>query len=427
MAITYGSVCSGIEAATVAWRHLGWEAAWYSEIESFPSAVLAHHYPETPNLGDMTLLPEMILSGAIPAPDILCGGTPCQAFSVAGNRESLSDDRGNLSLVFCRIADAIDNIRQSRGELPGLIFWENVPGVLSTSDNAFGQFISQLSGESTELKPTGRSWPNAGIICGPQRTVIWRMLDSQYFGLAQRRKRVYVVSSARTDIDIGEILFELSSVQVNYPPIRQTRKTNTKNPQGVSAEESRSGELTDVFCISGASIGRINKGGNGTDINNDTCFTLTATDVHAVAFKVRGKGHHTGEKGGRIVDTSLSGGHGMIVTDEKTFTIAATQDQYIATGNTLWHSLGYDPMRINYQDLSPTITASGTIPHVNLRRLTPRECERLQGFPDDYTQIPYRGKPAADCPDGVRYKALGNSWPVNVIIWIGERINALIS
>jgi len=117
----------------------------------------------------------------------------------------------------------------------------------------------------------------------------------------------------------------------------------------------------------------------------------------------------------------------MIVTDEKTFTIAATQDQYIATGNTLWHSLGYDPMRINYQDLSPTITASGTIPHVNLRRLTPRECERLQGFPDDYTQIPYRGKPAADCPDGVRYNALGNSWPVNVIVWIGERMNALIS
>ena len=341
MAITYGSVCSGIEAASVAWRHLGWEAAWYSEIEPFPSAVIAHHYPETPNLGDMTLLPEMILSGSIPAPDILCGGTPCQAFSVAGNRESLSDDRGNLSLVFCRIANAIDTIRFDRGELPGIIFWENVPGVLSTKDNAFGKFITELSGESKELLPTGEKWPNAGIICGPERTVCWRILDSQYFGLAQRRKRLYVVCSARSDIDIGQVLFELHTVQSTHPPIREKTKADPSSTHAVSAEKNTSGQI-------------------------------------------------------------------------------------------IWQMLGFESFRVTEGDIAPTLsshmgTGGGNVPYVNIRRLTPRECERLQGFPDDYTQIPYRGKPAADCPDGVRYKALGNSWPVNVIVWIGERMHALIS
>ena len=137
----FGSVCSGIEAASVAWNPLGWEAAWFSEIEKFPSAVLAHHYPEVINLGDMVELPKRILSGEIEAPDILCAGTPCQAFSVAGLRKSLDDDRGNLTLTFCEIADAIDQQR----EQPAIIFWENVPGVLNTKDNAFGCFLSKLS------------------------------------------------------------------------------------------------------------------------------------------------------------------------------------------------------------------------------------------------------------------------------------------
>lgn len=132
----FGSVCSGIEAASVAWHPLGWKAAWLSEIEPFPSAVLAHHYPDVPNLGDMTQLPDRILSGEVEAPDLFCGGTPCQAFSVAGLRKSLDDARGNLSLVFCEIANAIDSVHIARGEKPCVVFWENVPGVLSTKDNA---------------------------------------------------------------------------------------------------------------------------------------------------------------------------------------------------------------------------------------------------------------------------------------------------
>jgi DNA (cytosine-5)-methyltransferase 1 len=149
--IKFGSVCSGIEAASVAWNKLGWSASWLAEIEPFPSAVLAHHYPDVPNLGDMTLLPAKILSKEIEAPDVFCGGTPCQAFSIAGNRESLDDARGNLSLTFCEIANAIDTVR----DVPAIIFWENVPGVLNTKDNAFGCFLAGLAGEDGELKPAG--------------------------------------------------------------------------------------------------------------------------------------------------------------------------------------------------------------------------------------------------------------------------------
>lgn len=157
--IKFGSVCSGIEAATVAWSSLGWEPAWFSEIEPFPSALLDHHYPETPNLGDMTTLTDRILSGEVEAPDVFCGGTPCQAFSVAGKRQSLDDDRGNLSLNFCEIANAIDFIHSRDGKQPTIIFWENVPGVLNTKDNAFGCFLGALAGEDCELKPSHMDAP----------------------------------------------------------------------------------------------------------------------------------------------------------------------------------------------------------------------------------------------------------------------------
>lgn len=218
----FGSVCSGIEAASVAWHPLGWKAAWLSEIEPFPSAVLAHHYPDVPNLGDMTALPERILSGEVEAPDLFCGGTPCQAFSMAGLRNSLDDARGNLSLVFCEIANAIDKVRSVRGLDQSIVFWENVPGVLSTKDNAFGCFLGALAGEDEALVPSGGRWTNAGFIDGPQRAVAWRVLDAQYFGVAQRRRRVFVVASARADFDPAAVLFEFDGVRRDTAPSRET-------------------------------------------------------------------------------------------------------------------------------------------------------------------------------------------------------------
>ena len=156
MTITYGSVCSGIEAATQAWHPLGMRAAWFAEIEPFPSAVLAHHYPDVPNHGDMTKLAALVLAGKIPAPDVLVGGTPCQAFSVAGMREGLTDPRGALTIKYVELADAVDYVRAGQRKPASVIVWENVPGVLSDKGNAFGCFLGALAGEDCELQPPGK-------------------------------------------------------------------------------------------------------------------------------------------------------------------------------------------------------------------------------------------------------------------------------
>lgn len=204
----YGSVCSGIEAASKAWEPLGWKPAWFSEVEPFPSAVLAHHWPEVTNLGDMTKIADAVRAGEIEAPDVMVGGTPCQAFSIAGLREGLSDDRGQLTLSYVELANAIDAKRRERGEPESIFVWENVPGVLSSKDNAFGCFLAGLAGESSELQPAGGKWTHAGCVSGPERIIAWRVLDAQFFGVAQRRRRVFVVASARKGFDPAEILFE---------------------------------------------------------------------------------------------------------------------------------------------------------------------------------------------------------------------------
>ena len=370
----FGSVCSGIEAASVALNPLGMHAAWLAEIDAFPSAVLAHRYPNTPNIGDMALLPELIRAGTVTAPEMLCGGTPCQAFSMAGNRQSLDDDRGNLSLIFCEVANAIDDVRRARREKPAIILWENVPGVLSTHDNAFGHFLAGLAGESKPLITPRNKWPNAGIVIGPVRSIAWRILDAQYFGLAQRRKRVFLVSSARDDIDIGQILFEFGSVQKHHRPIREIRKTDTDTTERSTDGQSSAG----------------------------------------VTYSISGNGVHTGKLG-------RAPGY------EEELSPAITLKHHPSVG-TIWQKIGFDPMRVQTDDIAPELTShmgtgGGNVPMVDIRRLTPRECERLQGFPDDYTLIPFKGKMASDAP---RYKALGNSWPVPVVQWIGRRIMEIL-
>ncbi|MEG5846004.1 phage N-6-adenine-methyltransferase [Enterobacter hormaechei] len=207
----YGSVCSGIEAASKAWEPLGWKPGWFSEIEPFPSSVLAHHWPEVTNLGDMTKIADAVRAGDVEAPDVLVGGTPCQAFSIAGLREGLSDDRGQLTLSYVELANAIDTKRREHGEPEAIIVWENVPGVLSSKDNAFGCFLAGLAGESSELQPAGGKWTHAGCVSGPERVIAWRVLDAQFFGVAQRRRRVFVVASARKGFDPAAVLFELDS------------------------------------------------------------------------------------------------------------------------------------------------------------------------------------------------------------------------
>ena len=345
--LSYGSVCSGIEAVSVAWDGLNLKPIWFSEIEPFPCAVLRHHYPSVPNYGDMTMLPDRILSGEIEAPDILVGGTPCQAFSVAGLRNSLNDERGNLTLVFVRILNAINTIRRSSGLPDEVVLWENVPGVLSTRDNAFGCFLAALLGESKELVPTGGRWTGAGIVRSDEREIAWRILDAQYFGVPQRRRRGFLVAGSRNR-RVAEILFEQPGESRNF---EQGRKK---------------GEETTAFIES--SFG-----------------TYRESDVGGTVKR----------KGG-----ALSGGSETLLVSEIGATLSTrwgVNSDQICNGNCV----------INSQ---------------KVRKLTPVECERLQGFPDNYTRIPWRNKPAEQCPDTPRYMAIGNSMAVPVIRWIGKRI-----
>jgi len=434
----------------VAWKPLGWEPEWFAEIEPFPSAVLKHHYPQVPNLGDMTALPERILSGEIEAPEVFCGGTPCQAFSVAGNRESLADARGNLTLTFCEIANAIDTIRAQRGEQPCIVFWENVPGVLNTKDNAFGCFLGALAGEDCALEPPGGRWTDAGCVLGPERAIAWRTLDAQFFQLAQRRRRVFVVASARNGFDPAAVLFEFDGVRRDTAPSREAGQAvapcvTSGAANGSAAHGARSGSakdnlITPVISMangqSGAEIGfdggliaRCVTAGEGKRQDYETCTmvaqpinfgaqmsvpqvdfnlcqTLQAKNPMAVAVTgdvfhtLRGEGFDASEDGtGRgtpLVPVAVQASQSGVRMNETIGTLDAN----------------YGSRRHN-----------GVMQAMQVRRLTPVECERLQGFPDDWTQIPWRKKPASECPDGPRYKALGNSWAVPVVRWIGVRIN----
>ncbi|HEG2127676.1 Dam family site-specific DNA-(adenine-N6)-methyltransferase [Enterobacter bugandensis] len=437
----YGSVCSGIEAASKAWEPLGWKPAWFSEIEPFPSAVLAHHWPEVTNLGDMTKIAEAVRAGDVEAPDVLVGGTPCQAFSIAGLREGLSDDRGQLTLSYVELANAIDAKRRERGEPEAIIVWENVPGVLSSKDNAFGCFLAGLAGESSELQPAGGKWTHAGCVSGPERVIAWRILDAQFFGVAQRRRRVFVVASARDGFDPAKILFELDSMRRDSAP---SRSSETKPPANAGKSAENGSHWDDPTNPHSTLNQSHNIGGIGQ--SNQEIFSQRGSGIVG-AYRMTAFGEYADDE----TASTVKARDYKDATDLAVMSVHGTQDP--DTLKNLAHTLGRNNGQENAvayafkagqgakaggigfaEEQSPTLTSasSGTnlapaVMHgVAVRRLTPIECERLQGFPDNHTLIGWRGKDADECPDGPRYKAIGNSMAVPVMRWIGERIAAAL-
>jgi DNA (cytosine-5)-methyltransferase 1 len=395
--ITYGSVCSGIEAATQGWHPLGMRAAWFAEIEPFPSAVLAHHYPDVPNHGDMTKLAALVLAGKIPAPDVLVGGTPCQAFSVAGMREGLTDPRGALTIKYVELADAVDYVRAGQRKPASVIVWENVPGVLSDKGNAFGCFLGALAGEDCELQPPGKKWQDAGCVYGPKRTIAWRVLDAQYFGLAQRRRRVFVVASARDGFDPTEVLFEREGVRRDTAPRRgQGQEVTRTAPFGPKFQRGP------VAALTANGVGTC-----GADDNQAQAGHLIASGGGANCEQTE-------------VATALSAHPGGTRMDAETETFCVQLAPTMRAGG---NSTGGDRPPGTDVDTAESLIATWMRSGASsVRRLTPVECERLQGVTDDYTLIPWRGKPASECPDGPRYKAIGNSKAVTVVRWIGLRL-----
>jgi DNA (cytosine-5)-methyltransferase 1 len=357
----YGEVCAGISAASVAWKPIGWKAAFYAEIENFPSAVLKHHYPEVPNLGDFTKIKTR------PKINLLIGGTPCQDFSLAGLRKGIAGERGNLTLEFLRLADRLR---------PEWLVWENVRGVLSSDrGRAFGSLLGGM-------EKLGYGFA-------------YRIFDAQYFGLAQRRARVFVVANSRNWRYPAAVLFDAESMRGNTPPSREAGKelaTATSDRPPVGSE----GVAKAVLGYNGRNQIEANyiayalnaKGGSGR-IDGES-ETLIAHTLRAEGFDASEDG--TG-RGIPLVETLPTMRAGAI---NRTASHGArsgdTKDEYIV--ETEW----------------------------GVRRLTPLECERLQGFPDNYTLVNFRGRSPADGP---RYKALGNSIAVPVLKWIGNRIELI--
>ena len=330
---TFGSLCSGIEAASFVLEPLKIKPLWLSEIADFQSRFLSIKFPDVPNLGDMNDIPQMINEGKVAIPDLLCGGTPCQAFSLAGWRNGINDDRGQLTLKYIDIINAIDKKRLEKGLDRAVFFWENVEGALTDKTNAFGCFLAGLAGLEEPISVN--KWTSAGTLYGKERNIAWRVLDAKYFGLPQQRKRVYVLGGGK-DFHPEAVLFEEGKI-INNPLKPQMQK----EPNLFSFfEESHE------FNI------KLRKNINGHDIEAFRSYS----DCLYAAYGTKWNGNAAAFNGSLFL----------------------SQDG-------------------------------------RLRRLSPLECERLMGFPDNYTLI-------EKCRDTQRYQAVGNSWAVPVIRWIAKRL-----
>lgn len=547
----YLSLCSGIEAATVAWKPLGWEAVAFAEIEPFPCTVLAHHYPNVPNLGDIQGIKGENYRGTV---DLLVGGTPCQDFSAAGKRSGLAGKRSGLALQYVRI---LSEIR------PAWFLWENVPGAFSTNRGRdFGTLLKTLAE------------------CG--YGLAWRVLDAQWFGVPQRRRRIFLIGYLGDWRPAAAVLFEPESLQWNFTQGRKARQDIAATLKGgsgnrgwesgcecnyirqvkshweggphpsLTARENGGGigmSDQEIFSQGGAClVGQENMAyamrtsqtsSNGCGIAEDVAYTLEQTNGQCICYApeivrqamsskwAKGSSGPAGDEHHNLVcmafaqnardEVRFIGGDGQVAgalaanegMKQRTYlalptypinTQVALRHQALGertglgigemtdpaytlqAGHSHTVAYGYIPQP---NSTTGTLCASGAgtsrpagicnetdmlcldyvhaqtiafaergreqgrtleysrekaycltnpggggrahsrqilTPRLQVRRLTPRECERLQGFPDDYTMIEYRGKPACD---NLRYKVLGNSMCVNVMRWIGQRIDMI--
>ena len=415
--LKYISLFSGIEAASVAWGPLGWEPIAFSEIEPFPCALLKQRFPQVPNLGDITKIDWSSYRGKA---DVIVGGSPCQSFSIAGNREGL---KGESGLMF-------EYIRAVREVLPRYFVWENVPGALSSEKGAaFGQLLHEMD------------------VIGYGLAL--RVLDAQFFGVAQRRRRVFLVGCLGNAGRAAQILFDGESMRWDRPSSRDKRKSLAANAK------SRLGRcysrLVRCGCAKGKGdlakddIGRTDKNGpQGDGVNEDLSFTLNTTDRHAVAYLPFNPTQVTSKQNGNNPQWG-DPCHTLSATDRPPHVICmADANAKAAIDEDLCGTLhvGGDPSFVaveasngedvvgdlcarDYKGVGSQYVSEGKViaqkddAHYIVRKLMPIECERLQGFPDRLTDIEFKGKPASDA---ARYKALGNSMAVPVMHWIGKQI-----
>jgi len=408
----YGSVCSGVEAATVAWHPLGWEPQWFSEIEKFPSAVLAHHYPDTPNYGDMTQFkdwPDDRSNGV----ELIVGGPPCQDFSIAGQRRGMSvagnegGERANLTLKYL---DLVAHFR------PRWICYENVPGLLSSNRGRdFGAFLGALA-------KLGYGFS-------------WRTLDAQFYGVPQRRRRVFVVGHIGDWRRAAAVLFERESLSGHPAPSRKARqetagtvatRAGSGGGGGLGTDEACSGYLqptwpAEIASTLNAAFGD-KQGLEDQHINSGAPLFVPELSNALCARDYKGARPEADQDAPVIAfGAQNSAAQGDSVPTDVTPTLDKSKTPAVAIGIDNDHNAAVE--LIGPLTRGPQGSPRNAVMQASaVRRLTPRECERLQGFPDDYTQIPWRNKPAESCPDGPRYKAMGNSMAVPVMRWICERI-----
>lgn len=384
------SLFSGIEAASVALEPLGWTAVAFAEIEPAPCAILEARYPDVPNLGDVTMITDERIA-ALGAIDVVIGGSPCQDLSVAGNRAGLAGARSSLFHEQVRIFHAARALCDARW-----LWWENVPGAFSTHGGRdFACVVGAMAGCTIDVPRDG--WGTEGAAVGPDGLVEWCVLDAQWFGLAQRRKRVFVVLDTGDWANRPPVLLEPESLRGDSAPRREAG-------QGVAGSITRRVDRGGVNSEGGDNH-LIPERARALTTSNQRIDAETETLIPLVAFAQNQRDE--------VREVRVAGAIGSIRRgDAKNETLLAFDPQGAGTQTTLGaseHGTGS----------LGTTKIPGIATGMSVRRLTPRECERLMGFPDDWTLVEYRGKPMADGP---RYRALGNSMAVPVIRWIGQQI-----